>query len=123
MREITKFRAWDNTKLKWIDVRECSYTDLFEDEKYIVQQWTGLYDENNKPIFEGDIVEHEYPEQPRYSRKGYENPNLPDNMSVIRWSRENEDNHPGFRIYDLIGQGGKIKVVGNIFENSELLKK
>ena len=95
---------------------------ILDDKNAIVQQFTGLKDSKGIDIYEGDIVEHEYPEQPRYSRKGYENPNLPDNMSVIRWSRENEDNHPGFRVYDLIGQGGKIKVVGNIFENSEPLK-
>ena len=57
MREITKFRAWDNTKLKWIDVRECSYTDLFEDEKYIVQQWTGFVDAKGKDVYEGDFLD------------------------------------------------------------------
>jgi hypothetical protein len=55
-----KFRAWDDTKLNWIDVKECSYTDLFEDEKYIVQQFTELYDKNKKPIYEGDRVRFGY---------------------------------------------------------------
>ena len=56
MNRQLKFRAWDDTKLNWIDVKECSYTDLFEDDKYIVQQFTGEYDMNRKEIYEGDII-------------------------------------------------------------------
>jgi uncharacterized phage protein (TIGR01671 family) len=128
MRQL-KFRVWDSVLKQW---RNSTQLVLRPDGKVTdgsilieepVQQWTGLKDRDGKEIYEGDIIRHEYPEQPRYSRKGYENPNLPDNMSVIRWTREGEDNHPGFRVYDLNGQGGKIEVIGNIFEHSELLKQ
>ncbi len=133
---VLKFRAWDTLAKQFI-YPDRGYQGHFiltlngqfhnlqngsGGDEYVVQQWTGLKDRDGKEIYEGDIIRYEYPEQPRYSRKGYENPNLPDNMSVIRWTREGEDNHPGFRIYDLNGQGGKIEVIGNTFEHPELLK-
>jgi len=135
MRTI-KFRAWDKLEKRFIypdkgyqghyvldlNGRFQNLQNGSGGDEYVVQQWTGLKDSKGVDVYEGDIIEHEYPEQPRYSRKGYEDSNLQDNISIIRWSRENEDNHPGFRIYDLIGQGGKVKVIGNIFENRELLK-
>jgi lipopolysaccharide export system ATP-binding protein len=44
------------------------------------------------------------------------------NIVLVRWTTEEEDNHPGFRIVDLWGQYGEMEVVGNIMENPELLK-
>jgi uncharacterized phage protein (TIGR01671 family) len=60
MRDI-KFRLWDNRYNEY--TKECYlYASIDIDgtlnhKSYItVEQFTGLYDKNNSPIFEGDIV-------------------------------------------------------------------
>lgn len=76
---------------------------------FIVQQFTGLLDKNNKEIFEGDVLQYQSSD-PKFSK------------TLVRWTREEEDNHPGFVVYGSYCQFGEPEVIGNIFENPELLK-
>ena len=134
MREI-KFRAWDsfNKKmLSWEQFKNIKFDvgDGYDvgipleilDEKYqkqhnlIPQQFTGLYDKNGKEIYEGDICNHEY--HPNYS-------------GIIRWEEELlsyaftlKDKDGEYEQYFFIkSDGKKYKVIGNIYENPELLTK
>jgi hypothetical protein len=100
-----KFRAWDDTKLNWIDVKECSYTDLFEDEKYIVQQWTGEYDKNRKEIYEGDIISSYSAE---FINENYEAEII--FMDAAFHAKVNEKDYRG------IWSGDDVEVMGNIFQ-------
>ena len=116
MRQI-KFRAWDGRILHYSDNDFGSLEAFFaltDDKGYgaktIYQQFTGLLDKNGKEIYEGDIVTHQH----HLSEE--------DKYTVIRWTREEEDFHPGFVIRDKFTQGGLCEVVGNIFENPDLLK-
>lgn len=129
MREI-KFRVWDGLKMHHV-----SGLYLMEDgsfhvsvglhDEYIVSelmQYTGLKDSTGREIFEGDIVkciaESEYQEDSRIS-------------DVIRgdcgqWQvRELQEEDVIFNHGLPLNWGGwlSIEVIGNIYENPELLEK
>lgn len=127
MREI-KFRAWDGGKMRLpeysddedflitssgeikylheVGYERHNFVDYRKDN-WVLMQYTGLKDKNGKEIYEGDILEH----------------NLW-GKTVIVWE------HAMFR-----GQGGEIdvtladhqlqrsRIIGNIYENPELLVK
>jgi len=121
MREI-KFKAWDKTNKKWCD---CSpavgwvlNTDTHEiriqfygctDGNIDLIQYTGLKDKNGKEIYEGDIV------------KGYLMINDDDYSftDVISYKAPSFicDNSADFGL-DMY----ELEVIGNIYENPELLE-
>lgn len=76
----------------------------------IIMQYTGLKDENGKKIYEGDIV------KTTFTRKDLYN----DLLSVVTWSQE----LLCFTINNVSFVFGNyhLEVIGNIYENPELLK-
>jgi uncharacterized phage protein (TIGR01671 family) len=124
MREI-KFRVWDKTKNRW---DQPSLLEVFSDdgilghlydskkEYTVIQQYTGLKDKNDKDIYEGDYIKYAKPSDEDCLKRNSSN------IVLVRQTEPHEDNHPGFRIVDLWGQYGEIEIIGNIFENPELLK-
>lgn len=129
MREI-KFRVYDKVKNKYntwynYDKNEphelieyfnhpaaCflnALKDTIKDDNFVIQQFTGLFDRNGKEIYEGDIIQYNYPK------------NEKNNKVLVRWTTEEYDNHPGFIIRDSFEQYGDYEVIGNIYENPDLL--
>lgn len=134
-----KFRAWDKVAKQWlwvtgIETAETSKSDgytlegIFHDgdflghEDIVVTQYTGLKDEKGKEIYEGDIVHvvHE---------DGYEV------VSQVEWGLTSKwfGTYPAFAIAELESEMNSfseifdtgqytIEVIGNIFENPELLE-
>lgn len=120
-REI-KFRIWDRTSFYFASVSDL--LDGYPSEhkclnsELVFQQYTGLKDENGKEIYEGDILEC-------YKNRGvvvfedmedaaFECVFIED---YLEGKRQGE-----FMIFGENFFSVKSKIIGNIFENPELLK-
>lgn len=127
---IPKFRAWHNELKMMRDVftmRNIGYdTDLLVDTygtpaddtlfmwsiaEIELMQWTGLQDKHGKDIYEGDIVEDNFG---RYKiQRGHHS----------GWEAlyKNEDSQAQQNLYFTDTSAAKKNVIGNIYENPELL--
>jgi uncharacterized phage protein (TIGR01671 family) len=115
MRDI-KFRAWWGIKNRFLEGvdkvefwnnRPYSVNTLLniKQDEIVLMQYTGLKDKNGKEIYEGDVIETD---------EGI--------IALCKWQ------NLGFvfvsdtnNIFDIVES--EIKVIGNIYENSELLKE
>lgn len=115
MREI-KFRAWNKKSKNYL--YEPQYTnfwldmDGFDDGRFIFEQYTGLKDKNEKPIFEGDIVKVWQLED------GFEF----SKPVVVEWQEETSSFHPGY-ISNTLNINYEYLIIGNVHESPELLEK
>ncbi len=115
-REI-KFRHYTDKKFIYSDQEGWEYWGdcvmAYENE---VQQYTGLKDKNNKEIYEGDILKIIVPD---YSDKGFR-----EELDIVEYSNmaiNEEDNQVCMGFYINRDYNGNTEVVGNIYENPELL--
>ena len=127
MREI-KFRAWHPGEKKMrYGVGTDGYGGIVLDTEYmglkplkgeaILMQWTGLKDKQGKEIYEGDIVYYDYD----YGGfKHWEVKWAYDNWAMVRGERYtgdmNASDDPEYNNWE------SSEVIGNIYENPELLK-
>jgi len=84
--------------------------DIFGSPDFEVCQWTGLVDKNGREIYEGDIIK-------------FVNDNYP--LNIVSWeghkwvSTCNKEGYYSLQDFTHVANG---KVIGNKFENPELLK-
>ena len=79
-----------------------------------VGQFTGLYDKNGKEIYEGDILCWDIDN--RLYAVTFES-----GMFYASVRECNDDMLGGFQLY-VLAEDAKCKIVGNIYDNTELLK-
>lgn len=129
MRPI-KFRAWDTLKERMVEVCGIDFSNglpsvihtkalspvIETTNRYILMQFTGLLDKNGKEIYEGDVVRFVdavvqvvFAQDKLYLTGG--------KYYTTGWYALKTDNT---LMFPLEGGGGEI--IGNIYENSELLK-
>lgn len=130
MNRKIKFRVWSSLREKWVTDYETFYynpgdntvNQVFNsyqlNEDIIFQQYTGLKDKNGKEIYEGDIIQ-----QLEFEDWG------DDTGYILNRDVQFKTYDTAYGFYEsgwYFGSHGRIKkdceVIGNIFENPELLK-
>ena len=115
MQDRFKFRVWDKVDKKFmsgsvfIDCRKGAMTGNMSEDSYVIQQCTGLKDRNGKLIYEGDILCH---------------PQLPHKV-VCEWFQcgfwlNGYRNGAKRNLHDVCKF---YEVIGNIYENKNLLEE
>ena len=124
MKEI-KFRAWDKTlnKIHCWSVIENHFTfeELLDDNFFEAMQYTGLKDKNGTEIYDGDYI--------RYSMRTINGSIYTHVCRVFQhesgtWRIEgyHEDNHSYETKGTVYAAHLICEVIGNIYENPELVK-
>lgn len=130
MRDI-RFRAWDKENKLMIknvgfqygdtgltvlleqvmippDGSDFEYHHGIRGSRCELMQYTGLKDKNGKEIYEGDIVETEYLKQKQ--------------VRVVEWGEVSDSEYDCDIAYGFVFGFGDHQVIGNIYENPDLLK-
>jgi uncharacterized phage protein (TIGR01671 family) len=138
MNRPIKFRVWDKITNQYLQELGIYYwhipysldgeeitgeanlvglSELLKHDNFVTQQYTGLTDSNDDPIYEGDILKNPYDVSNNIiGQVLYESDH---GGYIFQWKRRGQD----YKITNLnCDVAFHSAIVGNIFEHSELLK-
>ena len=131
MNRIIKFRAWHKDRMiPWVENLEDGtggvrmyFSQMIIDKEIELMQFTGLADKNGVEIYEGDIIRYGWEGVPNHWTK-------PVTFEIgqfgVNWNPYEMMKHKPLSEIILIDRGNRInpnfEVIGNVWENSELLK-
>jgi uncharacterized phage protein (TIGR01671 family) len=123
-----KFRVWDNLKKEWISNKhiwrmrtdEHGVGEILPNTFYwkqhpdglTYQQYTGLKDKDGVEIYEGDIVQSHSED---FENENFVGKIIYDEGSFLTWINQNDIRG--------IWSRNDIEVIGNLYENPELLEQ
>lgn len=138
--KVIKFRAWDSENRQMLDVQELNfedcfyggemqikttmYNDYFDYREMPLMQYTGLKDKNGVEIYEGDIVKihkHSYYHGFKQEEIG-EIKFIDGAFGFYREKSKNEYYFNNLATENAYGELEYYEVIGNIYDNPELLK-
>lgn len=132
MREI-KFRFWSKILHKFVTPDDSIYSGVFKDPEMVILQYTGLKDKYGMEIYEGDVIEFTYLSKD----KELQALSTGRGQIVFKWGQWVIEHIFGATpsrgtLWKLLDDmetesgedwGDAIYVIGNIYENSELLEE
>lgn len=120
-----KFRAYDHDNNRFeFDVQDTyddeissSFLDVLEDDRFVVEQYTGINDMNDVEIYEGDIIKFHVVILSPDDKVGYVTyyPEYGYSIMLSRGSLLRQE-------YWASGDKHTIEVIGNIHQDEELLQ-
>ena len=116
MNRKLKFRAWDKISRMWLKSFNVNLLNIGDLSNVEIMQYTWLKDKNGKEIYEGDILKYNFPYDGRLKH-----------ISPVTYL----ETQASFGLKDIYGNeiplyritaNNYFEVVGNIYENPELLE-
>jgi uncharacterized phage protein (TIGR01671 family) len=113
MKKEIKFRAWDGFQKKMFDIKSLKLPHREDlSPEVCLMQFTGLHDKNGKEIYEGDIIE--------YTIFDYEG-NDTQKVGQVNIGEGDFSWWCGDNYLAVVSKDDEREVIGNIYENPELL--
>jgi uncharacterized phage protein (TIGR01671 family) len=140
MNRPIKFRVWDKITNQYLQELGIYYwhipysldgeeitgeanlvglSELLKHDNFVTQQYTGLNDSNDNPIYEGDILMYKSGSIPTTGVIGQVLYEADEGGYIFQWERKGPNQHHINLNCDVAFES---VIVGNIFEHSELLK-
>ena len=119
MKKEIKIRVWNKIEKVMFSIGSNPNLTNYQTTIYELMQFTGLKDKNGKDIYERDIVRHIYFGQEKQAVavvifEGYEWKTVPKNRGKRMTSYEMWS--------DVMNEeGASVEIIGNIYENPDLL--